>query len=58
MEIDFIAEKNGERKYFQVTYLLSHPEVVDREFKPLTKVNDNYEKIVLSLDEYFTKDIE
>ncbi len=58
LEIDFIAEKNGERKYFQVTYLLSHPEVVDREFKPLTKVNDNYEKVVLSMDEYFTKDIE
>ncbi|MDP2103521.1 MAG: ATP-binding protein, partial [Candidatus Gracilibacteria bacterium] len=58
LEIDFIAEKNGERKYIQVTYLLASQDVIDREFTPLLKVGDNYEKIVLSLDEFFAKDFQ
>lgn len=51
LEIDFIAEKNEEKIYIQVSYLLSTPETTEREFAPLKKINDNYEKIVLTLDE-------
>jgi predicted AAA+ superfamily ATPase len=53
LEIDFVAEKNWERIYIQVCYLLATPEVVDREFWNLEKIKDNYRKIVLSLDNVF-----
>ena len=49
-EIDFIASKNGERKYFQVAYLLSDNKVEEREFGTLKKIEDNYPKYVISLD--------
>lgn len=49
-EIDFIAEKRGEKLYVQVTYMLSSNEVIEREFKPLTNIIDNYRKIVVSMD--------
>ena len=49
-EVDFIAQKNNEKIYFQVTYLLSDKKTVEREFRSLLKINDNYQKIVLSMD--------
>lgn len=49
-EIDFIASKSGERKYFQIAYLLSDKKVEDREFGALKKMEDNYPKYVISLD--------
>ena len=49
-EIDFIASKSNERKYFQVTYLLSDKKVEEREFGALKKIEDNYPKYVISLD--------
>lgn len=51
-EIDFIAKKNNEKIYLQVSYLLASPETVDREFASLAMVQDNYPKYVLSLDEF------
>ncbi len=52
-EIDFIATKNGNIKYFQVTYLLSSEKVREREFWNLLQINDNWDKYVLSMDEVF-----
>lgn len=49
-EIDFIATKTGEKKYFQVAYLLQNNKVIDREFGAFKEVKDNYPKYVLSLD--------
>lgn len=49
-EIDFIIEKQGIKKYIQVTYLLSNEDVVQREFGNLKLIKDNREKYVLSLD--------
>lgn len=49
-EIDFIASKSGERKYFQIAYLLSDKKVEEREFGALKKIEDNYPKYVISLD--------
>ena len=49
-EIDFIASKSGERKYFQVAYLLSDKKIEEREFGALRKIEDNYPKYVISLD--------
>jgi len=50
-EIDFIAEANGDKKYIQVTYLLSDETVINREFGNLELIKDNYEKLVISLDD-------
>lgn len=49
-EIDFIAIKRNEKLYIQVTYVLHNDKVIEREYKPLRKVEDNYPKLVLSLD--------
>ena len=49
-EIDFIAVRKGEKLYVQVTYLLASNQVIAREFTPLANVDDNYRKIVVSMD--------
>ncbi len=51
-EIDFICEKQEEKIYIQVTYLLAAEETIKREFGVYRNVNDNYPKYVLSLDEF------
>ena len=52
LEIDFVATKNEVTKYIQVAYLLPNPKVRQREFGNLLKIQDNYEKIVISADEF------
>ncbi|MBR5004470.1 MAG: ATP-binding protein [Erysipelotrichaceae bacterium] len=54
LEIDFIAKKTGEYTYFQVTADLTAESTFQREVNPLEKINDNYEKIVLTLDQFST----
>lgn len=49
-EIDFIAEKNGEKLYVQISYLLASKDTIDREFAPLLDIKDNWPKLVLSMD--------
>lgn len=51
-EIDFVAQKGSETKYVQVAYLLSDKKVREREFGNLLKIEDNYEKLVVSADEF------
>jgi len=51
-EIDFIAEKNNERVYIQVCYLLSEENTIDREFGNLLKIRDNYPKYVVSFERF------
>ncbi len=53
MEIDFIAERNGQLLYVQVCYLLETEKVIEREFDILLKIKDNFPKYVISLDEFF-----
>ena len=57
-EVDFIAEKEHERFYIQVTYLLSSREAVEREFSVLQSIPDNYPKYVISMDTAFGEDYE
>lgn len=49
-EVDFIAEKNNEKKYIQVCYLLENETTIEREFRNLKMIKDNYEKMVISAD--------
>lgn len=49
-EIDFIATRGKEKLYIQVAYLLAEAATIEREFSPLEAIEDNYPKMVLSLD--------
>jgi len=50
LEIDFIAEKSGEKLYIQVAYLLETEHTREREIRVLKKIKDNYPKYILSMD--------
>lgn len=50
-EIDFVCRKNGKKIYVQVSYILSKESTIEREFSSLSKIEDNYPKYVISMDE-------
>jgi predicted AAA+ superfamily ATPase len=50
-EIDFIGVKNGEPVYVQVAYVMPDKKTQEREFGNLLKIEDNYPKYVVSMDE-------
>lgn len=47
-EIDFVAIKNGDKSYIQVSYDISDPKTFNREVAPLLAIPDAYPKILLS----------
>jgi len=51
-EIDFIADKNNEKIYIQVCYLLKDKKTIEREFGNLLLIKDNYPKYVVSFDSF------
>lgn len=51
-EVDFIAKKGNRLIYFQVAYLLENENTTIREYLPLQAITDNYEKVVVSLDDF------
>lgn len=51
-EVDFIAHKNNKKTYIQVAYLLANDDIINREFRGLESIDDNYEKIVISYDNF------
>lgn len=56
-EIDFIAVKGQQKKYYQVTYHLYDEAVIEREFGAYKEVGDNFPKYVLSMDKMdFSRD--
>jgi len=50
-EIDFVGVKNGEPIYIQVAYLMPNKTTQEREFDNLLKIEDNYPKYVVTMDE-------
>lgn len=58
LEVDFVAEKNGVKEYFQVSYLLESDKTKERELKPLLDIKDNYAKYLLTLDDLPDSDFE
>jgi predicted AAA+ superfamily ATPase len=50
-EVDFVALKNDKTLYVQTTYLMIDESAIEREYSPLESISDNYEKIVISLDD-------
>lgn len=51
-EIDFIAEKNGEKTYIQVALTLNEEKTIEREFGNLLKIKDNYPKLLITMDRF------
>lgn len=51
-EVDFVARKNNQYTYFQVSATLMDPSTFEREIRPLKMISDNYEKIILTLDRF------
>jgi len=51
-EIDFIAERKGEKIYIQVAVRITEKQTMEREFGNLLAIKDNYPKYVITLDEY------
>lgn len=51
LEVDFVCKKQSKPIYIQVSYLLANEETIEREFKPLKNIKDNYPKYVITLDE-------
>ena len=57
-EIDFVAEKQGDKIYVQVTYKLDNEQTMEREFGNLLSIDDQYPKYVVSMDEFWRDSIE
>lgn len=56
LEIDFIATEVNSKVYVQVTESMLEESTREREIKPLKKIDDNYEKIILTLNCGLEKD--
>ena len=51
-EIDFIARRNEEVHYYQVTASMVEQATFEREMAPLKNIGDNYSKTVITLDRF------
>jgi predicted AAA+ superfamily ATPase len=51
-EIDFVAEKEGEKWYLQVALFFHDEKTMEREFGNLVRIRDNYRKTVITYDTY------
>lgn len=51
-EIDFVAERQNERLYVQVTQELRSEKTAKREYERLLEIRDNYPKYVLTTDAF------
>ena len=58
IEIDFIAIKPNEKIYYQVSRSIMDEKVEEREKKSLLAINDNYKKVILTMDKVKNKQIE
>lgn len=55
-EVDFVAENPNNIKYYQVTQSLLNEDVKMRELRSLESIDDNYEKIILTMDKSINND--
>ncbi|MDR2933885.1 MAG: ATP-binding protein [Rickettsiales bacterium] len=51
LEVDFVAEKNGSREYYQVCWtILGNEKILKREYGSLEEIQDNYPKYLITMD--------
>lgn len=51
-EIDFVARKNDNVHYYQVTASMTEESTFEREMAPLKSITDNYPKTIITLDRF------
>lgn len=51
-EVDFVAERQNEKLYIQVTKEIATPDTERREYERLLDIRDNYPKYVLTTDDF------
>lgn len=47
-EIDFVAIKDGEKLYIQVSYMITERETMEREVAPLVNIPGGYQKLLIA----------
>jgi predicted AAA+ superfamily ATPase len=57
LEVDFVADKGGNREYFQVAQTVMDGDVLERELKPLEEIRDNLNKTLLTMDVVYQENI-
>ncbi len=58
-EVDFIAERKNEKVYVQVSYTPTVSQhTIDREFAPLLAIKDNHPKYVVTMDDFWSDNVE
>ena len=50
LEVDFVAEKNGEIEYYQVAQTVMNIETLTRELTPLNNIKDHNPKYLITMD--------
>lgn len=55
-EVNFVADSPNVIKYYQVTQSLTNDAVKERELRSLESIQDNYEKIILTMDKTINQD--
>lgn len=58
IEIDFVAERKGQKVYVQVAYKLENEQTIKREFGNLLAIEDQYPKYVVTMDDFWKDEIE
>lgn len=54
VEVDFVASNANEKIYYQVTQTMISECTKERELRPMMQIRDNYEKIILTMDNTFS----
>ncbi len=55
-EVDFVAENPNNIIYFQVSQSIKDENVLEKKLKSLESIEDNYEKIILTMDKTINND--
>ena len=60
LEVDFVAKNSKDTVYYQVALTTrgDNSKILDRELLPLKKINDNYPKYILTLDDDLDADFD
>ena len=57
-EVDFVCDFTQKPKYFQVCYSLNSESTLNREVRPLSLIEDNYPKTIITYERYPLDDID
>ena len=58
LEVDFVVKKENEIEYYQVVTSLYDEKTKEREINSLKAIKDNYDKTILTLDDYGTGNVD